>query len=220
MTTPVDPDGHELRMAVLEGIAKAKRVPGYPAYIALAILVVLSIFMAMRASSQANQRLQDATEANCKVQAGNRTAIVDLINRLTAPRKLSDGATPEQVAFQEKQNKAAAEYRKEALAALTGLKCSELSKGNIVVLPLLNPPPPAAGLTGPSGETGPIGLTGPIGERGADGKDGESITGPKGEKGDSVTGPKGEKGDKGDTGDPAPTTTTTTTTTTTLVPVP
>lgn len=201
------------------------------------ILVVLT-FIGLVSGVWGGWQRSRAITASCEQQRADRSVLIDVLNLLTAPRTLSDGATEEQKKFQEQQNKEAKELRKKELAKLHSLNCGEFIASSPDPKPVPAPPLPPAGATGLSGERGPQGLTGPIGpvgppgEDGRDGRDGvdgrdgrdgakgdtgeTGATGPQGPQGEpGPPGPQGEPGPpgpQGPPGEPAPTTTTTTTT--------
>jgi Collagen triple helix repeat (20 copies) len=219
--------------------------PTYRPGLGVLVLFLASVFIAMlfggfatQSARHAADKANKANEANCQVSRVARDALVDLVNRLTAPRTLAPGASANDVVAQDKQNQEASEYREAVLESLRGLPCESLGK-TPVPTPIVIPAPPES-IAGPEGEQGPSGLTGPpgpSGEDGAPGADGQDgATGPVGPQGDAGSkgapgdpGPKGEKGEQGEQGPPGPegpqgpqgepAPTTTTTTTTTLLPI-
>lgn len=212
------------RLQVLKQLdTKAK--PGMVAYAALAILIVIALFGIIRVERINDYHSKQRAAANCRVQENVRERFVDLLNRLTAPRILGPGASPEQIAAQEKANEEGLKYRNKSLDELTALQCSKLRKDGPPIPVTVSVPPVPTGVQGSSGDPGLPGIAGKDGINGKDGLDGQpgkdgangrdgkdGATGPPG-----PTGPTGPPGPKGDPGEPAPTTTTTqppTTTTT------
>lgn len=214
---------------------KPKPIPTYSAIFVIALVTTIALLV----SGLAIRRSSQAIEANCTVSQRSRELTVDMLNRLTAPRTLGPGATPEQLADQESQNKEAAEYRKDAIGRLRQLNCKDLSD---LAIPEPKPIPVPAprnttsvgatgaqgppGLTGPAGPAGPPGPPGEPGPPGVDGRDGRNgVDGRDGQDGQDgqdgapgpqgPPGPQGEKGDKGDPGESSSTTSTSTTTSTT-----
>lgn len=212
--------------------------PTYAAFMVLAIVTALALLAGGFATVQANK----SAEVTCQVTRRTRAVMVDVVNRLTAPRVLPEGASPEQVEVQAAQNEAAEQYREDAFARLQDLPCKELGGLTTPEPQPIRVPPQflggqgAPGLTGPPGPMGPDGPSGPGGPSGQDGRDGrDGLRGPHGDPGpqgpQGPPGPEGQRGppgEKGDPGEPAPTTTsttststtTTTTTTTTTQPCP
>lgn len=210
----------------LDVAARRPYRPGIVGFTALGLFSVLAFLVSVLTGVQANNRTKalarETSAANCRTAGTVRAGLVDLLNRLTAPRVLGRDATPEQVAFQEVENAQAAAYRAERIAKLQALACGPLADdGKVVPLLVRMPPTPTPGVPGLSGERGAAGLTGPMGPPGPAGKDGRDGR-------DGKDGRDGEPGPQGPPGEPSPTTTsttsssttTTTTTTTTLVPVP
>lgn len=214
---------------------RSARRPGLGAYTVLAVLIAVAIAVAAVATSQVRSQGKRMSAANCLVEDRTRAALVDLLNRLTAPRILGEGATQAQIDEQTAQNAEAAAYRASALASLSALKCNQLAKDGTPV-PLLQPAPalPPA-VVGPTGASGPAGLTGPQGIQGIQGAQGptgatgatgaqgpQGVQGPAGANGVNGTngrdgtpgqpGPKGDQGPPGPQGPPGSDATTTTTT--------
>jgi hypothetical protein len=187
--------------------------PGMLAYTALALLVALALVFAARTASSTSAQGRRMSAANCTVANNTREGLVDLLNRLTAPRILGPGATPTQIAEQDAQNAEADKYRTAALGNLSALKCNKLASDGVPV-PLLLPTPPVPDtVAGPAGDRGATGLTGPQGIQGVQGSQGvQGIQGDQGIQGATgatgATGPAGSNGingSSGHTGDTGPT---------------
>jgi hypothetical protein len=187
-------------------IPEHKHHPGMIAYLLLAACLCLAVVGAFGAQLVTKRQARESGEANCLRAKADRSLTIDILNRLTAPRILGEGATPEQVATQDAQNAEAAEYRKDRLSKLRALDCGELGRGNVEALIVPPPPLPRPGVPGPAGEQGPSGITGPAGPPGPPGTPGEQ--GPAGARGEQgvpgEAGAPGEKGDKGVPGDSGP----------------
>lgn len=80
------------------------------------VILVALTFVGLSAGIWGGLQRSRAIEATCKQQAADRSVLINMLNLLTAPRTLADGATEEQKAFQETQNQEAAELRKNELA--------------------------------------------------------------------------------------------------------
>jgi len=217
-----------------------KHHPGLVAYLLLAASLSLATIGAVSAQNRNRDQTRRVAAANCVVQASNRSLAVDLLNRLTSPRILGSGASPEQVAAQESQNAEAASFRAEQLSRLKALSCAAQIGGKVT--PIYLPPPELPPIiVGPAGSSGPAGITGPpgppgqaggvgapgasgsAGPVGPEGAPGRSVVGPPGPAGQSIVGPTGPAGPIGPPG-PVPTTTTVPptippTTTTTVFPI-
>lgn len=200
-----------------------KHHPGMLAYVVLALAVILALFGTVQALAVNRERAKAASQANCEAIVPLVGVVVNNLNQLTAARRLGSGATPEQVAIQEKANEEAKKYRQEQLKNLQVFRCASIgdsSNPKEVALPVESTP---STVIGPSGEIGPVGLTGPIGQPGPQGLIGSQgpqgisgtigSTGSPGSPGQTGSiGPQGPTGPTGPEGPPAPTTTTTTTT--------
>ncbi|HVH54247.1 MAG TPA: hypothetical protein VNA32_08980 [Actinomycetota bacterium] len=208
------------------GDEQRRRPPGHIAYAFLVGFVVLSAAGSIFAILSNRRIFARATRVNCSANASLRNSYVDLLYRLTEPRKLAPGSPPDLVAYTDAVNKIAADYRTVQLKTLSAFQCGQLATGTIKPLPLPpSPPPPsvppavpgiappavpgAVGLTGAAGPQGPQGPPGPQGTPGATGPSGpQGLTGPAGMPGPpgelGPQGPQGEPGPKGDTGPPGP----------------
>lgn len=203
--------------------------PGMVAYAALVVCLCLAIIGAFAAQQVTKRQARESAEANCERSKADRALTIDILNRLTAPRVLGEGATPEQTAAQEAANADAEAYRKERLSKLRALDCGELGEGKVEAVVVAPPPLPRPGVAGAAGEQGPAGITGPAGPPGPPGPPGpagergaQGLAGRDGRPGEDgapgPAGPPGPKGDRGDPGEPAPIPPTTTSTTTTQPP--
>jgi hypothetical protein len=180
-----------------------RRSPGYVAFALLAVLTAaLGAGVFVNARNQARQNAERAV-ANCRVQSSTQEVLLDVLNRLTAPRVLGNGVTPAQVEHQDRLNAEAAAYRAARVADLEAIACAKLSSGEPEAVEVAAPPPPPSGAPGITGERGPMGLTGPAGPAGIPGEDG--APGPRGDSGpQGETGPSGPQGSPGEQGPPGP----------------
>lgn len=229
---PLDDLELDRRLSVMAN--PSKPLPGYGAYLLLAVMVALALLTAIRVGRQGEERAQASSAAICRTIQPLQKAYLEDLSLRTAPRTLGKGATPQQIIEQDRQNKQNAEYRKSQIARLKAISCGELEEGNPEAIPVAVPPPPpivkgvdgATGPAGADGQIGPAGVGGPPGPSGPPGPDGplgpQGPPGPPGPTGPrGADGPPGPQGPPGEQGEPAPTTTTTQpppTTTTTQPP--
>lgn len=191
------------RMPFLPPIPHHSHHPGMAAYLLLVASLCLAIAGGFTYTVVTKRQAREAAEANCVRAREDRALTIDILNRLTAPRLLGQGATPEQVAAQEAQNAEAEQYRKDRIAKLRALDCGELGQGKVEALVVPPPPSPRSGTPGAAGEQGAAGLTGAAGPPGPPGAAGPSgPPGPQGEPG--PPGPPGGLGPRGETGSPGP----------------
>ena len=165
--------------------------PGLVAYLLLVAAVVLSLTGAGVALARNKAQAVAGSEANCLVAATVRSAVVDILGRLTAPRLLGVGASEAQVAAQEEANAEAAEYREAQLAQLRAIECGSFDAPAPAGIPVPPEPPPGV-VVGPAGEQGPAGISGVAGPPGEPGRAGT----------DGAPGPPGAPGMPGDPGTP------------------
>ncbi len=209
------------RLDAINAASRPSYRPIITAIIVLAFFVLLAVSGAIFSYDKAlntdrHQQQQNKAfiAAACRSQQTTRDGFVELLNRLTAPRKLGDGASQAEIAFQNQQNADAAIYRTKAIAALSGLNCSGKTgpDGQPEPIPVFVPPAPPV-IIGPAGSQGPAGLTGPPGVSGVNGVDGvNGLQGPVGPTGGpgpvgsvGPTGASGPTGPTGPTGPPGPT---------------
>lgn len=191
-------------------VRRAALKPGWLAYTVIALLAAAAATASILTVRSGRRTQLAVSSANCRVSEANRAALVDMLDRLTAPRKLGPGATAEQVAYQDRQNAEAMAYRNQVIDKLKALRCGQIASDGEAI-PVDVPPPPVAppGAVGPAGEVGPAGLTGPPGIPGPEGSPGPPGTpglrgepGPPGERGEP--GPTGPEGPQGPAGEPGP----------------
>lgn len=210
---------------------RRRPVPGFGLYVLLVVAVIVEAAGIVSIVNHDSKHSRRQAQSLCAVSRSARSVLIDVVNRLTAPRTLGADATPEQQRFQADLNADAAAYRAGVFERMRTLDCDRLKSRSGAVPephPIPAPPPPAQGPPGLAGERGPAGLTGPAGPEGPAGRDGrdgrDGAPGPRGPKGDpGDPGPPGPPGPQGPPG-PTPTTTSTTqpppTTTTTRGPIP
>jgi hypothetical protein len=202
--------------------APSRPPPGWVPFVALAVFVVLSVGGSVWAIRTGRSQTLAYATVNCETTNVNRSALLNLVNRQTAPRTLGSAATDEQRAMQDEANAEAAKFRDELVNELRASRCGVTEadgEPQAVDVPTPSPPPT---IVGPDGSSGPAGVTGPPGPPGEPGKPGESIVGPQGEPGlDGAPGLDGESvvGPPGPAGPPGPEATTTTTAPPPPVPV-
>jgi hypothetical protein len=147
---------------------------------------------------------KNAIEAGCRVSTATLRVLIAGINEEAAPRVLGPGASPEQVAAQEADNRKRLQKRAAKIEDLRALRCGTLTNDAVpepvkVPDPPLPPPEPVP----EPGLPGGVGAQGPMGPMGPQGPKGDTVVGPagpkgeKGEKGDAVEGPPGPQGPPG-----------------------
>lgn len=207
MTTPRSEANLDHQIKV---IRRAALKPGWIAYGVAVMFGATALVMSNVANQRGKGNQLAISVANCRVSEANRVVLVDILDRLTAPRKLGPGATAEQIAYQDRQNAEAMAYRNQVIDKLKALRCGTIARDGQAI-PVEVPPPPVAppGAVGPAGEVGPAGLTGPPGIPGPEGSPGPPGTpglrgemGLPGERGEP--GPAGPEGPQGPAGEPGP----------------
>lgn len=247
MAEPLDPTLNDRDDDLADRIhdrQKARRTsPGYLAFAALTVLIVLLGAGLFFTSRNEDRKDRKAAIANCRIIDTTVNKLADLANRFTGPRVLGVGATPEQIAHQETLNQEATAYLNDFIEDLNTIACSTLSGGKPESVEVAVPPLPPSGAPGLAGERGPQGITGIAGLPGPQGRDGlpgsqgptgasgaqgsmgapgaNGLVGPPGPQGpqgevgaQGPPGPQGEQGETGPQGPPGPSATTTSTSTT------
>lgn len=201
--TSAEVEAHVARLAQTAS-PRSVRSPGWLAYGALAVSVLLAIGGTIVALQRTRDSAVAAANANCQVAQPLQGVVVDLINTLTAPRTLAPGTDPKTVAVQAQRNSEAAAVRDKYFEQLRAVPCGSLASSSESVS--IDAPAPPVTVVGPSGDVGPAGIAGSIGPpgppglMGADGRDG--LTGPIGATG--VAGPGGAIGPIGPVGPVGP----------------
>lgn len=200
----------------IEVVRKAASGPTWKqvaAAIAIGLVVVLGVIgflsnrsaQKLRVAAQERARLERelrmSSSQGCEADRSKTDLALAMLNRLTAPRILAPGSSPEAVAHQEELNVESRRFRDEQIARLRSRDCEKLAKGEYPAPAPVQVPDPPPLVTAPSGEQGPAGLTGAQGAQGVPGERGPmGLAGPPGA--DGARGPQGPPGPVGQDGRP------------------